>query len=143
MRNLDGRALLINLPRKTVLHHMNFKARAKAIEFSPDGKFLAITNEKTVNVWRAPGHTREFAPFVLYFTAVGHHDQVTSINWSPDGRYFITASKDMTCRIYSTDKSRDDLTTTLSGHRDYIVNAWFSADMKTVSECICGQSLSY
>ncbi|KAI8359118.1 WD40-repeat-containing domain protein [Choanephora cucurbitarum] len=128
----DGRALLINLPRKTVLHHMNFKARAKAIEFSPDGKFLAITNEKTVNVWKAPGHTREFAPFVLYFTAVGHHDQVTSINWSPDGRYFITASKDMTCRIYSTDKSRDDLTTTLSGHRDYIVNAWFSADMKTI-----------
>ncbi|KAI8351541.1 quinon protein alcohol dehydrogenase-like superfamily [Blakeslea trispora] len=111
---------------------MNFKARAKAIEFSPDSKFLAITHEKTVNVWRAPGHTREFAPFVLYFTAVGHHDQVTSINWSPDGRYFITASKDMTCRIYSIDKSRDDVTTTLSGHRDYIINAWFSADMKSI-----------
>lgn len=66
---------------------MNFKGRARAIKFSPDGKYFAITNEKNVNIWKAPGHTREFAPFVLYFTAVGHHDAVTNVNWSPDSKY--------------------------------------------------------
>jgi periodic tryptophan protein 2 len=70
---------------------MNFKARARAIQFSPDGKYFAITNEKTVNVWKAPGHTREFAPFVLYYTALGHHDAVTNINWSPDSKYYFKA----------------------------------------------------
>lgn len=115
---------------------MNFKARAKSLKFSPDGKFLAITNEKAVNIWKAPGHTREFAPFVLFYTALGHHDLVTNINWSPDSKFFITTSKDMTCRIHTVDKTIPDfVSSALSGHRDYIVNAWFSADMKNVSTC--------
>lgn len=39
----------------------------------------------------------------------------------------------MTCRIYTVDRSIPDyVPSTLSGHRDYIVNAWFSADMKDV-----------
>jgi len=112
---------------------MNFKTRARAIQFSPDGKYFAITSDKTVNIWKAPGHTREFAPFVLYFTALGHHDAITNINWSPDSRFFITSSKDMTCRIFTVDRSIDFVPASLSGHRDYIVNAWFSADMKNVS----------
>lgn len=66
---------------------MNFKARARAIKFSPDGKYLAVTSEKNVNVWKAPTHTREFAPFILYYTASGHHDAVTNINWSSDSKY--------------------------------------------------------
>lgn len=66
---------------------MNFKVRAKAIKFSPDGKFFAITKEKTVDVWKAPGHTREFAPFVLFYSAIGHHDAVTNVNWSSDSKY--------------------------------------------------------
>lgn len=83
---IDGRALLINLNRRTVLSHMNFKARARAVKFSPDGKYFAITHEKNVNIWKAPSHTREFAPFILLTTCVGHHDLVTNINWSPDSK---------------------------------------------------------
>lgn len=41
----------------------------------------------------------------------------------------------MTCRIHTVDKSISDfVSSALSGHRDYIINAWFSADMKNVSE---------
>ena len=124
---------MVNITRRVVLHHMNFKARARSIKFSPNGKFLAITHEKTVQIWKAPGFTREFAPFVLYTTALGHHDAVTSINWSPDSRFFLTASKDMTCRIHTVDRTIEDFVpSTLTGHRDYIINAWFSSDMKDV-----------
>lgn len=48
-------------------------------------------------------------------------------------RFLITASKDMTARIYTVDKDLEDFVpSTLSGHRDYIINAWFSADMSNV-----------
>lgn len=80
---------------------MNFKARARAAQFSPDGKYFAITHENKVNVWKAPGHTREFAPFVLYFTALGHHDAVTNINWSADSRYVAKKFRDSSVLILS------------------------------------------
>lgn len=39
----------------------------------------------------------------------------------------------MTCRIYTVDKTIPDfVSSSLSGHRDYIINAWFSEDMKNV-----------
>lgn len=39
----------------------------------------------------------------------------------------------MTCRIHTVDKTIPDfVSSSLSGHRDYIINAWFSADMKNV-----------
>jgi periodic tryptophan protein 2 len=82
----DGRALLISVARRVVLHHMNFKGKTKSAKFSPDGKYFAVSLEKTVEFWKAPGHTREYAPFVRIKTAVGHHDTITNINWSPDSR---------------------------------------------------------
>lgn len=48
-------------------------------------------------------------------------------------RFIITSCKDMTSRIYTIEKDLEDFVpSTLSGHRDYIVNAWFSADMTNV-----------
>lgn len=35
----DGEALLVNLYRKVVLHHFNFKQRVYDIEYSPDGRY--------------------------------------------------------------------------------------------------------
>lgn len=34
----DGRAVLVNVRRGIVLHHVNFKAPVRAASFSPDGK---------------------------------------------------------------------------------------------------------
>jgi periodic tryptophan protein 2 len=52
-------------------------------------------------------------------------------------RYFISTSKDMTCRIHLLEKNNDNFrSSTLAGHRDYIINAWFSADMENVSYSI-------
>ncbi len=78
--------MLISVARRVVLHHMNFKGKTKSAKFSPDGKYFAVSLEKTVEFWKAPGHTREYAPFVRIKTAVGHHDTITNINWSPDSR---------------------------------------------------------
>ena len=37
----DGRALLVNRERRTLLHHFTFKKPVAAARFSPDGSYIA------------------------------------------------------------------------------------------------------
>ena len=37
----DGRALLVNRERRTLLHHFTFKKPVAAASFSPDGSYIA------------------------------------------------------------------------------------------------------
>ncbi|KAF8496944.1 WD40 repeat-like protein [Gautieria morchelliformis] len=129
----DGRALLVNFKRAVVLHHFNFKKKVNAVEFSPDGKYIAATHETHVQVWRTPNHLiKEFAPFVLHREYTGHHDEVLSIQWSLDSRFFITTSRDMTARLFTLEPLEGFRPKTFAGHRDGILNAYFSADSKTI-----------
>ncbi|KAI0000839.1 WD40 repeat-like protein [Russula vinacea] len=129
----DGRALLVNFRRGVVLHHFNFKKPVNAIEFSPNGSFIAVTHESHVQVWKTPNHlVREFAPFNLHRTYTGHHDEVLSIVWSPDSQCFITTSKDMTARLYTLDPLDDFRPKTFAGHKNAVLNAYFSSNSKSV-----------
>ncbi|KAI0266497.1 WD repeat protein [Gloeopeniophorella convolvens] len=129
----DGRALMVNFRRGVVLHHFNFKKPVRAIKFSPDGSFIAVTHGSHVQVWRTPNHlVREFAPFNLHRTYTGHHDDVLSIEWSPDSKCFITTSKDMTARLYTLDPTEGFRTKTFAGHKDTVLNAYFSSDSNSV-----------
>ncbi|KAI0346477.1 WD40 repeat-like protein [Trametopsis cervina] len=96
-------------------------------------QFIAVTHDSHVQVWRTPNHlVREFAPFVLYRTYTGHHDEVFSIEWSPDSRCFLTTSRDMTARLFTLDPVEGFRPKTFAGHRDMVINAYFSADGKTI-----------
>ncbi|EJD39599.1 putative WD repeat protein [Auricularia subglabra TFB-10046 SS5] len=129
----DGRALLINFRRRVVLHHFNFKKPVKALQFSPDGKYIAVTHDSHVQVWRTPNHMiREFAPFELHRTYTGHHDEVISIQWSSDSTCFITTSRDMTARLFTLNPLEGFRPKTFAGHKDLVLHAYFSADSKTV-----------
>ncbi|KAH8828903.1 WD40-repeat-containing domain protein [Flagelloscypha sp. PMI_526] len=125
----DGRALLVNFKRGVVLHHFNFKKPVKDVKFSPDGKFIAVTHGSHVQVWKTPNHlAREFAPFVLHRTYTGHHDDVLTIQWSPDSLCFISTSKDMTARLFTLNPLEGFRPKTFAGHKDAVVGAYFSAD---------------
>ncbi|TFK49171.1 WD40 repeat-like protein [Heliocybe sulcata] len=129
----DGRALLVNYRRRVVLHHFNFHRPVKAVKFSPDGRYIAVTHDTHVQVWRTPNHlVREFAPFVLHRTYTGHHDEVLSIDWSPDSKCFITTSRDMTARLFTLNPVEGFRPKTFAGHRDAIVAAYFSSDGQTI-----------
>lgn len=122
----DGRALLINIKKRALLAHMNFKLPLRDAQFSPDGRFLAVTHGPQIQVWRTPSMlVREFAPFVLHRTYVGHADDVLSITWAPGGRYFVSTSKDMSARMFSLDPIEDFRPHTLTGHRDAVLRAFF------------------
>ncbi|KAI8898667.1 WD40-repeat-containing domain protein [Globomyces pollinis-pini] len=129
--DVDGRALLIHFQKKVLLHHHNFKSPVFDIKFSPDGRFIAVTHENQIQVWHAPGFTREFAPFIMYKTYTGHYDAVTSITWSNDSKYFLSTSKDMTTRLHAIDRTVFS-GACLTGHHDVVIGAWFSHDGKFV-----------
>ncbi|KAI3404095.2 PWP2 [Candida oxycetoniae] len=130
----DGRAILVNFISRVVLHHFNFKSRVNDISFSPCGKYFAVAVGRFIQVWKTPDFTedRQFAPFVRHRIYSGHFDDVLSISWSENSKYFISTSKDMTARIYSLESSDKDVARTFSGHRDYVVNAFFSKDNDTI-----------
>lgn len=129
----DGHALLINVHRRALLAHMNFKLPVRDAQFSPDGQYLGVTHGTQVQVWRTPSVlVREFAPFVLHRTYVGHFDDVLSITWSRTGRFFLTTSKDMSARLFSLDPVPGFRPKTFSGHRDAVIRAFFSLDEQTI-----------
>ncbi|KAL9710292.1 U3 snoRNP protein [Leucoagaricus gongylophorus] len=129
----DGRALLVNAKRGVVLHHFNFHKPVKDIKFSPDGKYIAVTHGPHIQVWCTPNHlVREFAPFNLHRTYTGHHHDVLSITWSRDSSCFISTSRDMTARLYTLHPLDGFRPKTFAGHKDAVMNAYFSQDEKTI-----------
>jgi len=134
--DVDGRALLINLSRKALLGQFNFKSPVHALAFSPCGLFFGVSHDEQMHVWRTPGTSKEFAPFVLHRRYTGHHDTVTAIDWSHDSQFIATGSKDTTCRVYSLHPIEGYSPVTFTAHRDRIVSVSFvqnSYDIYTVS----------
>lgn len=130
----DGRAILVNFRARTVLHHFNFKNKVRSIEFSPDGTHFAVAVGRFVEVWKTPdlAEDRQFAPFVRYHVYAGHYNDITAVTWSNDSRFILSASKDMTARIFSLHSEDKDVKMSLAGHRDYVVKAFFDSTQEII-----------
>lgn len=124
----DGRCLLINLRKGVILYRFNFKKPVLALAFSPDDKYIAVSHGSKVQVWVTPGLRRDFAPFVLHRTYGGHYGDVLSISWSHDSQFFVTGAEDLSARVWSLHPHAKFEPVTLTGHRDYVIGAFFSAD---------------
>jgi periodic tryptophan protein 2 len=134
----DGRAILTNVPRRIVLYHFSLRGEITALAFSPSGRHFAVGLGRQIEVWHTPSTPDvaegdlEFAPFVRHRVYTGHYDAVQSLEWSSDSRFFLSASKDLTARIWSIDQAEGNAQTTLTGHKQGIVGAWFSKDQETI-----------
>lgn len=130
----DGRGILVNLRRGVVLHHINFHDKVGAAVFSPDGAHIAIAIGRKLQIWKTPSldDEKQFAPFILHRTYLGHFAGITHVEWSKDGRFILTSSKDMTARIFSLHSEDDTATCVLTGHRDRVMGAYFDTDQETI-----------
>lgn len=135
----DGQAILTNVTRRIAIYHFSFKSSVTALSFSPSGRYFAVGLRRKLEVWQVPStpdaHPEgelEFAPFVKHHTHTGHYDDVHHIEWSSDSRFFISASKDLTARIWSLTPEEGFVPTVLSGHRQAVVGAYFSKDQETI-----------
>ena len=135
----DGRAILSNFPRRLALYHFSFKGPVSSLEFSPSGLQFAVGRGRFVEVWHTPSipgadteDGLEFAPFVRHHVHAGHYDDIESIQWSSDSRFFLSAGKDLTARVWSLNIEEGFVPTTLAGHRERVLAAWFSADQEAI-----------
>lgn len=134
-----GRAILTNFHRRIAIHHFSFKSRVTALKFSPSGRHFAVGVGRRLQIWQTPSTPGtetngeiEFAPFVLHRDLAAHFDNVQSIEWSSDSRFLLTASKDLTARVWSLDPEDGFEPTTLAGHRQGVVGAYFNAEQEMV-----------
>lgn len=135
----DGQAILTNVNRRIAIYHFSFKSSVTALAFSPSGRHFAVGLGRKLEVWHVPSTPDtnpegelEFAPFVKHHTHTGHYNDVRHIEWSTDSRFFLSASKDLTARVWSLDQEEGFMPTVLSGHRQAVVGAYFSKDQETI-----------
>jgi periodic tryptophan protein 2 len=135
----DGRAILSIFPRRLAIYHFSFKSPVTSLAFSHDGRHFVVGLGRKIQAWRTPttpgGNADgdlEFAPFILHREYGGHYDEVRHLSWSGDSRFFLSASKDLTARIWSLDPEEGFEPTVLSGHRQQVRNVWFSADQESI-----------
>jgi len=135
----DGQAILTSVQRRVILYHFSFRSNVTALAFSPSGRYFAAGLGRKIEVWHVPSTPDsnahgdlEFAPFVRHHTHAQHFDDVRHIEWSADSRFFLSASKDLTVRIWSLNAEQGFIPTVLSGHRQGVVGAWFSNDQETI-----------
>ncbi|KAL6497063.1 U3 snoRNP protein [Orobanche gracilis] len=130
----NNRCLFINLPRRAVLHRISFKHPVADAKFSPNGRFIAIAAGKLLQLWRSPGFKKEFFPFELIRTFADCNDRITSLDWSPDSKYLVVGSRDLTARLFYLNKTNKNSYVKpflFLGHRDVIVGAFFGVEKKT------------
>jgi len=133
----DGKCVLFSLRTNSKLDFFSFKKKVYDIKYSPNGKHIAVTFGRGVQIWHAPGSTREFAPLTLHRTILGAYDDIKCIDWSSDSRFLLFGGKDMTARVVSVHRMKNFKNWVLTGHRNVVINCFFmenSVNCYTVSK---------
>ncbi|EAR81867.2 periodic tryptophan protein (macronuclear) [Tetrahymena thermophila SB210] len=126
-----GYAIIVNLITKKTISYFNFKSSVNAIQFSPNGLFLAVASDISFRIFEAPSLWRNFETLLQYKRFKGsHNDKITSIEWSPDSRFIITSSKDLTVQMHNLHKLEDFQTITFTVNKHPVIKTFFSRDMK-------------
>jgi WD40 repeat protein len=95
-----------------------------AVAFSPDGRLASGGPDRTIKLW-------DLATGEEALTLHGHFDRVWSLAFSPNGRQLISASSDMTVRLWDATPLQglpDPARLTLRGHRGSVRGVAFSPD---------------
>jgi WD40 repeat protein len=101
----------------------NFECSIESAQFSPDGEQILIKTCTTVKLW-------DVITGDSIVELKGHTSNINDVQFSPDGKFIITASDDQTAKIWNA-KSGAFLFD-IAGHLSRVHSAQFSADSKMV-----------
>ena len=118
----DSRVILADI-RGVVFRRLNFSSKNTnsplIATFSPSGKHVLISVNNKIHLYSIHSPLR---PLDLVRVYSGHYAPVTSLCFSPDGKFFASGSFDSTVRIYSTSPIEHFRPITLSSHKTPIVS---------------------
>jgi RNA polymerase sigma factor (sigma-70 family) len=119
----DGSLYLHELPsrRKTQTIAVAVKDRTvKGLQFSPDGKCVAVVADDAVGTIYDIASAREVA------TLKGHRGIIFTVAFSPDGKQVATGGDDTTARLW--DAGTGKALAVLEGHTDSVLSVAFTPD---------------
>jgi WD40 repeat protein len=93
------------------------------IDFSPDGRILAVPSMEVVQLWSATSF-RELA------TLRGHSDLIYAAAFSRDGQTLATGCRDGSVKLWNLTTRRE--VATLRGHYDHVIDIAFTLDGNTL-----------
>jgi len=92
-----------------------------SIDFSPNGEKIASARENVVELWELNG--------ALSYTFEEHSDLINSVEFSPDGKTFVTGSRDKTIKLWNSSASGSKgVIRTFKGHSDTVSEVRFSSN---------------
>ncbi len=149
--NADFTLKIWNISDGTCINTIN-NILETSVAYSPDGKFIASGSEfKTVKIWRAENGTPVLTIKGADQTAInfrnldtklteqqrkdladrdGHSSIVTSVAYSPDGKFIASGSDDYTVKIWQSQNGA--WVRTLSGHTGGIKTVAYSPNGKFI-----------
>jgi WD40 repeat protein len=122
-----GRSLVVwNVARRTQIGPAPPGTRYTAAAFSPDGRSLAVADNRTIQLLDSRGR------FPIAEPLAGHADLITGLAFSPDGRLLASSSYDDTVRLWDV-RNRSAFGTPLAAHFDWVHSVAFSPDGRTLA----------
>lgn len=131
----DASVFLWNVPaaRTNVLQRaiVGHRSAVSYLAFSPDGNRLATAtrsvrqNSAALWIW-----ARDAGDWNLLAGPLPHDDDITAVDFSPDGLTLLTTSRDRRLRLW--DGHTGELLTENSSHSDQVTNGKFSPDGRRI-----------
>ncbi|CAJ0561664.1 unnamed protein product, partial [Mesorhabditis spiculigera] len=133
-----GEILYVNLETSAVIHQFKATRLAKIAEFSPCGRYLAITPENTLQIQQMGSMVNNmFRPFHLIRLLHLSPETLTSVSWSCDSRLLCIGGEDKMIRIAPRVDAKNFTNFNIAAHKGRIVCADFqknSYDLVSVDQ---------
>lgn len=91
---------------------------------------MLASYEHSLKIFNAPGINKSIEPFKLVKKYINvHPEPIMYSNFSPDGRFVMTCSKDLTVQILNVHKIDNYVPFTFTGHKSYPIKCFFNQNM--------------
>lgn len=122
----DDQVSLWNLERRTaMLHHTDHLGGAWAVAFSPSGDVMATGAGNGCLAFYPPGQASPLAK------RIAHRMPLTSLAFTPDGKYLLTASHDRTVQLWNAPWQQ--YLDTVQEHKSWVYCVAASSDSQLIA----------
>ncbi|KAK6018898.1 WD domain, G-beta repeat protein [Ostertagia ostertagi] len=135
--NEGGHVLYINMSTETVIFKFRANRTVRSVQFSPDGKFIAICRDMDLQIQEiGKQSTSMYYPFHLSMTYKLSSETLNCVDWSGDGCLIVAGGEDHIVRVVGARYYRNLFIHPLAAHQGPIVTCQFiNGNYDLISVC--------